>query len=116
MRRARFAVERFDVGRWTRQPGRDGETYLVNVSVSGVEESFTIAQPVSGSAFATESPRLGRRPTKKDWEALARVKIMEAVGQGFLNGWPASETLGLSAIVSQQVDDLFAEAIREGLI
>jgi len=41
---------------------------------------------------------------------------MEAVGQGFLNGWPASETLGLSAIVSQQVDDLFAEAMREGLI
>jgi hypothetical protein len=112
----RRLVEKFEDGKWTRESGQDGKTFVVSVKVNGAAEKFKIALPASDSVNVTAAAALGRAPTEADWEAAAKVKIMEAVASGFLDVWPASVTLFLPGIDWREVDSLFAEAKRKGWI
>jgi hypothetical protein len=80
---SRRSVENFHDGRWTRDPGQDGKTFVVSVKVNGLGEKFKVALPVSDSVGVTAAATLGRAPTELDWEAAAKVKIMEAVASCF---------------------------------
>lgn len=112
----RRLVEQFEDGKWTREPTQDGWTYLVSAKVNGVQEEFKIAVPVPRMVRKPASATPGDAPTDAHWEAAAKVKIMRAVAGGCLDNWPAAEPRLLSGIDWNEIEDLFAEAKRKGLI
>ena len=112
----RRRVERFDEVTWTSEPGQDGRTYSVVFKVDGERESFRAAMPLSGTVLSTASDDLGRNATDEDWEAAVRMKIRDLVSIGLLDSWPASQTMLLPEVDYRELDNLFANAKRIGLI
>ena len=112
----RRMVERFDEVTCKSQPGQDGRTYFVVFKVDGERESFRAAMPLSRTVLSTASDELGRNATDEDWEAAVRMKIVNLVSIGFLDSWPPSQTMLMPQIDGSELDNLFANAKRIGLI
>ena|SRR6266567_8326632 len=91
---------------WNRRPGQDGRTYFLTLKYEAENSKVEVNLP--NTARATYSHQLSRGATDKDWDAAVRVKVIEWAESGFLA--PRLE------ISSAEMDHLFGEAKRRGLI
>ena len=112
---SRREVEEYVKFIWETRDSCDGRLYCVQVKVAGEEKPFNVKVSISNTLRATQLDNVGRTLLDQDWEAMVKVAIEKQVRAGLLDGWPPSKAVPLE-IVWQQVEDLFFEAVRKGMI
>jgi hypothetical protein len=109
----RREVEEFRGGEW--KDLTDGRIYCVQIKVNGEEKPFNVEVAISNTVRSTQPHGVERELCEQDWEEIAKMKMKKEVRTGCLDGWSRILALPLE-IDWREVDDLVADAIREGKI